>query len=61
MPKDYDRSLTPQQVFANIQAHLRDGSLIVLHDSIKAGNRFRYAVEKTIDTYALNYTFSRLP
>lgn len=49
MPKDYDRRLTPQEVFSNIKRYLRDGSVIVLHDSVKSNERMRYAVEGTIE------------
>ncbi len=48
MPMDYDKNLTPEAVFDNVKLHLRDGSIIVLHDSIKAGNRMRYCLENTI-------------
>lgn len=48
MPKDYDRRLTPQQVFDNVKRYTRDGSIIVFHDSIKAGDRMRFALEQTI-------------
>ncbi|MCQ2227703.1 MAG: polysaccharide deacetylase family protein [Bacteroidales bacterium] len=51
MPKDYDRNLTPQQVFDNINRYARNGSIIVMHDSIKAGERMRYALEKTINEF----------
>ncbi|MGN0028585.1 MAG: polysaccharide deacetylase family protein [Marinilabiliaceae bacterium] len=49
MPKDYDNRLTPQEVFANVRAFVRPGSVIVFHDSIKAGERMRYALTNTIE------------
>lgn len=49
MPKDYDRNLTPEQVFDNVRRYVRPGSIIVMHDSIKAGPRMRYALEHTIE------------
>lgn len=49
MPKDYDSSLTPEQVFDNVRRYVRDGSIIVFHDSIKAGDRMRYALTHTIE------------
>ncbi len=48
MPKDYDNRLTPEQVFANVKDFVRCGSIIVFHDSIKAGERMRFALENTI-------------
>ena len=52
MPKDYDKSLTPEEVYKNIRDYVRDGSLIVLHDSIKSGDRMRYALEHTLEDYS---------
>lgn len=51
MPKDYDNRLTPQEVYSNVRQYVRDGSLIVFHDSIKAGERMRYALQQTIEYY----------
>ena len=48
MPKDYDKSLTPDEVFDNVCRYVRNGSVIVFHDSIKAGERMRYALSQTI-------------
>lgn len=48
MPKDYDSRLEPQQVLDNVIRHVRPGSVIVFHDSIKAGPRMRHALEGTI-------------
>lgn len=49
MPKDYDRRLSPEAVFDNVRQYVRDGSIIVFHDSVKAGERMRYALVHTID------------
>lgn len=49
MPKDYDNRLTPEDVFANVRTFVRPGSVIVFHDSIKAGDRMRYALVNTIE------------
>lgn len=58
MPKDYDQRLSPEQVFDNVSRYVRDGSIIVFHDSIKAGDRMRYALTHTIDHLThQGYTF----
>lgn len=58
MPKDYDKRLSPEQVFDNVRRYVRDGSIIVFHDSIKAGDRMRYALTHTIDYLTeKGYTF----
>ena len=61
MPKDYDNRLTPDEVFNNVRNFVRDGSLIVFHDSIKAGERMRYALQKTLEYYtARGWRFVKL-
>lgn len=61
MPKDYDHRLTPEQVYQNVRNYVRSGSLIVFHDSIKAGERMRYALQKTIEDYTKDgWTFVAL-
>lgn len=49
MPKDYDKRLTPQEVLKNVKDYVRDGSVIVMHDSVKSGERMRYALEGTLE------------
>ena len=58
MPRDYDCRLTPQQVFDNVRRHVRNGSIIVFHDSVKAGDRMRHALEASIEWLERNgYSF----
>lgn len=33
---DYNQSLTPEQVYKNVERYLRKGSIVVFHDSMKA-------------------------
>lgn len=49
MPKDYDSNLSPESVFQNVRRFVRRGSVIVFHDSIKAGERMRFALKNTIE------------
>lgn len=49
MPEDYDKNLTPEQVLDRVKKHVRNGSIINFHDSIKAGERMRYALIGTIE------------
>ncbi len=61
MPKDYDKNLTPEAVYTNLVRFVRPGSVIVLHDSVKAGERMRYALEHGIEYLkAQGYEFSKL-
>ena len=50
--------MTPQQVFDNVRRHVRNGSIIVFHDSVKAGDRMRHALEASIEWLERNgYSF----
>lgn len=61
MPKDYDKRLTPERVLNNVRRFVRPGSIIVFHDSIKAGDRMRHALAGTLEMLqAQGYEFARL-
>ena len=47
--RDYSKLLTPGQVFDNVKKHTRNGSVIVFHDSLKAGNRMKEALPRSIE------------
>jgi peptidoglycan/xylan/chitin deacetylase (PgdA/CDA1 family) len=47
--RDYSRLMTAEQVFNNVKKHTRNGSVIVFHDSIKAGNRMKESLPKSIE------------
>jgi peptidoglycan/xylan/chitin deacetylase (PgdA/CDA1 family) len=49
LSKDYDNSLTASDVFENVKRHVRPGSIIVFHDSVKAWPRLKEALPATID------------
>ena len=46
---DYDKQLSPEQVFKNITNNLRKGSIVVFHDSIKAKERVVAVLPKAIE------------
>ena len=61
MPRDYDQRLTPAQVLDNVKRHVRNGSIINFHDSVKAGERMRFALIGTIEyLLAEGYEFVEL-
>ena len=61
MPEDYNRQLSPAEVCQNLLTHVRPGSIIVLHDSIKAGDRMRTALLTALDTLSADgYVFDDL-
>ena len=58
---DFDASVTPEQCLANVTENAQPGSIIVLHDSLKAENNLRYALPKILAYYSgLGYRFSAL-
>lgn len=46
---DYRQDLSPQQVFENLEKNVRPGSIIVFHDSIKAWDRLKIALPKSLE------------
>ena len=46
---DYDKQTTPEKCLSNVLSHVRNGSVIVFHDSYKAEEKLMYALPKFID------------
>jgi peptidoglycan/xylan/chitin deacetylase (PgdA/CDA1 family) len=46
---DYDRKLSPDEVFGNVKRYLRKGSIIVFHDSIKAKENVLAVLPRAIE------------
>jgi peptidoglycan/xylan/chitin deacetylase (PgdA/CDA1 family) len=47
--RDYSKYLTSDQVFENVKKYTRNGSIIVFHDSLKAGDRMKEALPRSIE------------
>ena len=47
--RDYSRLMTANQVFEVVKKYTRNGSIIVFHDSIKAGGRMKESLPKSIE------------
>lgn len=47
--RDYNAKLSGEEVFKIVQKYVRNGSIIVFHDSLKAEKNMRYALPKTIE------------
>ena len=56
--RDYSWRMTPEKVFKVVKRHTRPGSILVFHDSIKAGDRMKKSLPQSIE-WLLNegYTF----
>lgn len=46
---DYDRKLSPNEVFGNVKHYLRKGSIVVFHDSIKARENVLAVLPRAIE------------
>jgi len=46
---DYDNRLSKEKVLRNVTNNVRNGSVIVFHDSTKAWDRLTYALPKSLD------------
>lgn len=58
---DFDLKLSPQKCLNNILKYTRNGSIIVLHDNIKAIPRVQYVLPQLLDLYTQKgYTFKTL-
>lgn len=58
---DYDVNMSPQKCFNNIVNYTKNGSIIVLHDNIKAIPRVQFLLPKLLDKYIQKgYTFAIL-
>ena len=47
--RDYNSTLSPEQVLNNVKRYTRNGSIIVFHDSLKAEKNMREAMPKAIE------------
>lgn len=59
--RDYSRKLSGEDVFANVRNYVRNGSIIVFHDSLKAQKNMQYALPRSIEWLLENgYRFETL-
>lgn len=60
--RDYSRFVDSETVFRNVKKYTRNGSIIVFHDSIKAGDRMKEALPRSIEwLLEQGYTFELIP
>ena len=60
--RDYSKKLTGEQVLDNVRRYVRNGSIIVFHDSLKSESNLRYALPRTIEWLKENgYQFLPIP
>ncbi len=60
--RDYSKKLNPEQVFNNVRRYVRNGSIIVFHDSLKAEKNMKAVLPRAIEYLrSLGYEFEPLP
>jgi len=58
---DWDPSIPKEKVLQNIIKHTEKGSIVVLHDSIKASDNMLYALPKSLDYFTKKgFTFKKI-
>ncbi|MCC8146397.1 MAG: polysaccharide deacetylase family protein [Bacteroidales bacterium] len=59
--RDYSRLMTGDKVFENVKKYTRNGSILVFHDSLKAEDKMKIALPKSIEWLLREgYTFKRI-
>lgn len=49
---DYDAGISPEQCLAHVLDHVQPGSIVVLHDSLKAERNLRFVLPKIVAHFA---------
>ena len=58
---DYDEHTSPEKCLSNVLDRVRNGSIVIFHDSVKAQPKLQYALPKFIDWALKNgFTFELL-
>ena len=59
--RDYDQSISGEEVLNIVKRYTRHGSILVFHDSIKAERNLKYALPRAIEWLKENgYNFEPL-
>lgn len=60
--RDYSKKLTPERVLENVKRYVRNGSIIVFHDSLKARKNLTFALPHAIEWLkSQGYEFLPIP
>jgi peptidoglycan/xylan/chitin deacetylase (PgdA/CDA1 family) len=58
---DYNRKITQEQCLSNVLENTIPGSIVVFHDSIKAGGKLFHVLPRFLDHFLeRGYTFNKL-
>ncbi len=60
--EDYDQNLSPEHCLQTVLSQVKNGSIIIFHDSLKAEKNLRQVLPKVLGHYSsLGYVFKKLP
>lgn len=54
LSKDYDNSVSTEECIENVTKNVKSGSIIVMHDSIKAGEKLKSSLPRILDYLETN-------
>ncbi len=58
---DFDSNINEKQCLANVMNNARSGSIIVMHDSLKAKKNMQYTLPRVLDHFSsLGYSFEKI-
>jgi peptidoglycan/xylan/chitin deacetylase (PgdA/CDA1 family) len=57
---DFSHKITPIQCYNNVANNVRNGSIVVFHDSEKARRNMEYALPRLLDTFSGTHKFRRI-
>ena len=58
---DFDTSITPEECLQNVIRHVKNGSIIVFHDSVKAQEKLKFVLPKVLEFYSKKgYNFNAI-
>ena len=49
LSRDYSQLVSPRTCLHNVTKHVRGGSIVVFHDSVKSFRNMRYALPRTLE------------
>ena len=58
---DFDENISPQECLQNVLAHVKDGDIVVFHDSVKAFRLLEYVLPSVLkELKAQNFIFKKI-
>jgi peptidoglycan/xylan/chitin deacetylase (PgdA/CDA1 family) len=58
---DFDTTITPEECLRNVIKNVKNGSIIVFHDSVKAEDKLKFVLPKILEFYkAKGYRFNAI-